>query len=265
MSENDDNPDNPYTPPTLETVATPAAAIQMRKVTIDPISLLKRGRNLVGDQYWLFLGITLVGILVGSAVPFGIIMGPMIVGIYLCYLHRDQGGKVEFGTLFKGFDQFVDSLVAILILMGLTLLVVIPFYVIMFGMIIAMGGAGNNDVSIGFVIGLVLLYGLMMVVIIAITLPFIFTFQLIAEHKMKGIEAIKTSVRAVLLNKGGVVWFFVVIMLISMILTMMCYLPVFFFMPISFGATFLLYRDIFPREKETAIEHSDPPVSTPQD
>ena len=74
-----------------------------------PIALYKRSYALLGEQYWLFFGITLVGIFLGSLVPFGILMGPMMVGIYMCFADRERGKQVEFGTLFKGFDQFANS------------------------------------------------------------------------------------------------------------------------------------------------------------
>lgn len=59
--------------------------IVAQKVPLRPIELLKEGRQLVGEQYWLFVGITFVGMLVGNAVPMAILLGPMMCGIYLCY------------------------------------------------------------------------------------------------------------------------------------------------------------------------------------
>ncbi len=124
---NTDNPyNNPYTPQgelptsTLGPKHSPKDG-PIRKVNVRPMELLSRSKELIGNQYGLFLGITLVGVLVGSMVPFGIVMGPMLIGIYLCFLHRQAGRQVEFGTLFKGFDQFGEGLIAYLIMIGFSI------------------------------------------------------------------------------------------------------------------------------------------------
>jgi uncharacterized membrane protein len=85
---------------------------------VRPIQLLQRSFELISGEYWLFLGITLVGIVVSSLVPFSILLGPMMVGMFLCFAQRQQTGRTEFATLFKGFDQFVDALVATLIMVA---------------------------------------------------------------------------------------------------------------------------------------------------
>lgn len=239
---------NPYAPTSSASVDDSG----IRAVNVKPIQLMKRAYALVGDNYWLFLGITLVGILVGSAVPFGLILGPMLVGIYLCYLHRERGAPVEFGTLFKGFDYFKESFIAFLVLLAVSMAVIIPFMIVMFAMMAgsiaaAQGNAGNGPPQPPeFPIGILVLYPLMIAANFVITLPFLFTFQLIADRNMKGIEAVKTSVRGVLKNLGGTVWFLFVLMVITFALACLCYVPAILFMPISFGSLFLLYRDIFP-------------------
>ena len=89
---------NPFSPPSG---SSSYANWTPPSVPLDPIGLLKRSYAMMGDQYFLFVGITAVGIILGSLVPFGILLGPMMVGIYLCYIDREKGKTVEFGTLFK--------------------------------------------------------------------------------------------------------------------------------------------------------------------
>ena len=235
---------NPYEP-TTEVIADDFG---IRKVSVQPIQLIKRGYRMLADQYWMFLGITFVGLIVGSAVPFGIILGPMLVGIYLCYVQREQGQHVEFGTLFRGFDYFVESFLAFLILFVVSLTVMIPFmiafFVIVFLPMIAAANAPNAPPP-QLPASIFIWYPLMIIANVAITLPFLFTFQLIADRKLKAIPAVKLSARGVIKNLGGILWFMFFFMIISIILTMMCYFPVFLFMPISFASLFILYRDIF--------------------
>ena len=50
---------------------------------VQPVECIKAGWELIKSQYWLFVGMTVVGIIIGSVVPLGILMGPMMCGIYL--------------------------------------------------------------------------------------------------------------------------------------------------------------------------------------
>ena len=67
---------------------------------IAPVECVKEGWNLIKDRYWLFFGISIVGLLVGSAFAI-VLMGPMMCGIFICFLQRKRGEQVEFGTSSK--------------------------------------------------------------------------------------------------------------------------------------------------------------------
>jgi uncharacterized membrane protein len=227
---------NPYAPP--------SDSIQYMNwtpptVSIDPISLLKRSYAMLGDQYFLFVGITAVGILIGSMVPFGILLGPMMVGIYLCYIDREQGKKVEFGTLFKGFDQFANALIAVLMMLGITLIAVIPVLIVM-----VIGLVATRDSGLSILVFL-FCYLLLFLVCLMASIPFLFVFQLIADKGMTGPQALRLSFRAVKANLMGVIGLVFVSGVLSLLAAAACYIPVFFLMPISLGAMYLAYRDIF--------------------
>ncbi|TWU58074.1 hypothetical protein [Rubripirellula reticaptiva] len=239
---------NPYAPSTH----LPVCDLQIRKVKVRPLDLLKRGYRMLGDQYWLFLGITIVGMIVGSAVPFGLILGPMLVGIYGCYAARERGETVEFAQLFRGFDSFKESFIAYLVVLAAAMVVMIPVMIAMFVIVIlpiassAAQNGGNGGPPPGFPIAILAFYPVIIILNIVIAIPFLFAFQLIADRNMRGIDAVKASVQGALKNLFGITWYMVVLTFISLILVCMCYVPVFFFFPVSFGAIFLLYRDIFP-------------------
>src|ERR1700686_3169618 len=99
-------------------------ALDFERGVIRPVECLKGGWELIKDQYWLFLGIVFVGIFIGSAVPI-VLIGPMMVGIYLCFFRRMRGEQVEFGDLFKGFEFFVQGLIAAVIQMIPMLIVMV--------------------------------------------------------------------------------------------------------------------------------------------
>src|SRR4051812_8000247 len=100
--------------------------VEYRSGAIRPLECFKSGWNSIRGQYWLFLGITLIGIILGSVVPLAIIMGPMMCGIYLCLLTRMRGGEVKFDMLFRGFDYFAPSLIVTLIQTLPLLVITVP-------------------------------------------------------------------------------------------------------------------------------------------
>ncbi len=210
-----------------------------RSVSIDPIGLLKRSYALMGDQYWLFVGIAFVGVLLGSLVPFGILLGPMMVGIYLCFIDRERGKQVEFGTLFKGFDQFANALIATLIMVGISLVAIVPVGILMMIALVVTNGSGLE------VVVFLLFYLLIFVVMILVYVPFLFVFQLIADRGLTGPQALSLSFKAMKANFVGCIGLVFVMAIFSVLASMACYFPVFLLMPISLGALFLAYRDIF--------------------
>src|SRR5215212_9298661 len=89
---------------------------EFRTGVIRPVECFREGWELIKDQYWLIFAITLVGMLIGGLIPFGIGIGAMFCGIYYCLFQKMRGQKVEFEGLFKGFSYFVPGLVASLVL-----------------------------------------------------------------------------------------------------------------------------------------------------
>jgi hypothetical protein len=238
---------NPYEPTQSRIGADPNSP---RQVSINPIDLYKRSLALMGDQYWLFVGMTFLAILIGSVVPFGILMGPMFVGLYLCFKEREEGRRVEFGKLFQGFDEFVNSLIVTLILIVVSLVVIIPVYIIAGAGMFAILGAGQgngppqvNPIAIfGFIF---VMFIVVSIASMAIYVPFMFAYQLVADQKVGGGQAFSMSLKASLKNLIGVLIFILFTTIVSMVAAMLCYLPAFLVMPISFGALWILYRDVF--------------------
>lgn len=260
---NTDNPyNNPYTPQAEMTpnMLGPMHGGQdgpIRKVTIRPMELLSRSKELIGNQYGLFLGITLVGLLIGSMVPFGLVMGPMLIGIYLCFLHRQAGRQVEFGTLFKGFDQFGEGLITYLIMVVFSIVT----SMVTFGLFLVLGLAamaliagtmeGEAAAGVGvivLIVGYLAFFLVLMVVSVLINLPFVFAFQLIADRKLSGTEAIRQSWTGAKLNFGGIVWYMLVNYFLLILAMFACYIPAILLMPVSMGGLFLLYSDIYRGE-----------------
>src|SRR3979411_3209419 len=105
---------------------------EFRRGTVKPVECLKAGLDLIRSQYWLFVGIAAVGMIIGGLVPLGILMGPMMCGIYLALFKQRRGDPIEFGLLFKGFDYFGDAVIATLIHIVPILVIIVPAYVIFY-------------------------------------------------------------------------------------------------------------------------------------
>src|SRR5215210_6383216 len=143
---------------------------QYRRKAVEPVVCIKAGWNLIRNQYWLFVGITVVGILVGSVVPFGILLGPMMCGIYLALFKTKRGQPIEFGDLFKGFDYFGDSVVATLLHLVPIMVVFVPSYIVFYvGLFFLMPQTGEPDPAALFsFFGLFAVFWLVMMVLLII-------------------------------------------------------------------------------------------------
>jgi uncharacterized membrane protein len=232
--------------------------VEFQKTAIGPVDCLKASKDVMGDQYWLFLGISFVGMLIASAVPLGILMGPMMCGIYLCYFRRMRGETVEFGTLFKGFDYFVQSLLATLILVGVMAVVMLPVYCLLFAGITGM--ASQVDRGRGDELALASMFGMMGVFYLIVLLMSLavwvfaaFAYPLIVDRDLKAVPALTTSFRAAWANLGGMLGLVGLLFVISLAASLCCYVPVFFFMPFAFGTMAVAYRKVFPDQSKPAV------------
>jgi uncharacterized membrane protein len=224
--------------------------VPFQTVPIRPVDCLKEAAQVVGDQYWLFVGICAVGWIIGCAAPFGILLGPMMCGIYLCYFKRMRGERIAFELLFKGFDYFVQSLIATLILMGVMMVIVIPLYILFFagffGLAMAAQDGNEGAAAAGFFAMCGLFYFLMLVVSLLMGTLFAFVYPLMVDRGLEAVPALKTSLKAVRANLGGMLGLVLLISLISLVAACFCYVPVIFVLPITFGAIALAYRKVFP-------------------
>lgn len=232
--------------------------VEFQQTPIGPIDCLKASKELMGDQYWLFLGISVVGMLIACAVPLGILMGPMMCGIYYCYFRRMRGETVEFGMLFKGFDYFVQSLLATLILVGVMLVVLLPMYCLFF--VGFMKTASHVDRGRGDEAALMSMFGMMGVVYLIVLLLSVvvwvfaaFAYPLIVDRDLKAVPALATSCRAAWANLGGMLGLVGLLFVISLAASACCYVPVFFFMPFALGAMAVAYRKVFPDQSKPAV------------
>ena len=220
-----------------------------RSGVIKSVDCLKEGYELIKDQYWLFLGITLVGLLIGGAVPI-VLIGPMMCGIHMCLLQKMRGEEVKFETLFKGFDYFTPSLIASLIqfvpVFFMIIVVYILFFALFFGMAATQQSGGDPGLAFGLILIVFVIFLVVMVISALLQAFFTFMYPLIVDKKLSGMDAVKTSINAVKVNFGGVFGLILLNFGLTMLGVLVCYVGAFLVLPITMASYSVAYRKVFP-------------------
>lgn len=208
---------------------------------------------------------TVVAMLLASFVPLGIIMGPMMCGMYLIFFRHMRGQPVDFNMLFKGFDRFVESLIATLIQLGTIFLIMLPFIPLFFWIAMSFGqsvhSSPGNSPSLQTVLAMAAKMSLitmaLTVVVTLVSMLFSFTYPLIIDRNLRGVEAVRMSFKAAWANIWGLVGLLGINMLLGLVGMLFCYVGVFFVLPLTFAALATAYRQVF------GLAPSDiPPVHT---
>lgn len=123
----------------------------------------------------------------------------------------------------------------------------------------AQGRAGEGAAMAGFFISMIVIFLAIFVMSIIVGVFFIFTFPLIVDRKLSGVEAVKTSVRAALANFRGVLGLVLLNSLLNFGGLILCYVGAFFVMPITLAAHAIAYRRVFPEISQTFASPPPPP------
>ncbi|MCU1265990.1 MAG: hypothetical protein JWM21_2308 [Acidobacteria bacterium] len=221
---------------------------------VQPTACMKEGWEVIKDQYWLFVGMTLVALLIGNLAPLGILMAPMMCGVYLVIFQRMRGKRVEFDAIFKGFDYFGEGVVAMLLHMIPLVVVLIPFGAIFFFATVLMlphsPDEGPNPArAVGFIVLILVLVLAMLVILIAVSVVFTFAYPLIVEKKLSGVAAVRLSMKAGLANFWRLLGLLLLNALLGLAGVLCCYVGALLVLPLSFAATACAYRQVFGLER----------------
>jgi uncharacterized membrane protein len=97
----------------------------------------------------------------------------------------------------------------------------------------------------------------MTVVTMVVSMLFSFTYPLIIDRKLGGVQAVQTSFKAVLANFWGLLGVLALNALLGMVGVILCYVGVFFVLPLIFAGLAIAYRQVFGLAEESI------PASTP--
>lgn len=214
---------------------------------IRPVECMKEGWELIKDDYWLFLGITFVGMLVGGIIPFGIGIGAMFCGIYFVMLQKMNRQRFEFGDLFKGFNYFVPGLVTSLIVIVPSIIAVFLLYGSMIALIFGVAASNGNEAVIFGMFATLFVEGIIIALILSCFHALVmFAYPLIVDRNLNGLDAFKLSARAVWANLSGVVGIILLEFVMGIVGYMALAIGVYFVLPIMFAGVLVAYRKVFP-------------------
>ena len=240
-------------------------AIPFRRNAVEPMQCIKDGWALIKDQYWLFVGMALVAVLIASAVPMGLLMGPMMCGLYLAFFKKRRGEPIEFGTLFKGFDYFGPSVIATLLHMVPIIAIAIPAYFLFYVSLIFSMAAQNasDEPNPAAMLTVFVMFGIFwavfFVIILIISIGFTFSYPLITDRKMQGFDAVKLSFKAAMANFWRLLGMIMLTSLISLGGVLLCYVGVFLVFPISYAAIAAAYEQVFGLHNPNEVVSNLPP------
>jgi len=231
--------------------------IPYKRKAVDPVECIKAGWEMIKPYYWLFVGMAFIAYVIGQAVPV-ILMGPMLCGFYLSLFMVRRREPIEFGTLFKGFDFFGPSVVATLLHALPVVVIVIPAYLLFYASFVVaiMAQSQSSEPNPIGMLGVFFTFSLVMIVvsvlILIISVGFAFTYPLIVDRRLSGLDAVKLSFKAGMAN----FWRLLAMMLLTGIIVTMgvacCIVGMYLVLPISYGAIAAAYEQVFglkdPRE-----------------
>jgi uncharacterized membrane protein len=246
---------------------TPNPQISFRRGAVEPVECIKAGWELVRDQYWLFVGMCAVAMIVGSAVPLGILMGPMMCGLYLVFFSKRRGLPIEFGMLFKGFDYFGNSVVAALLHVIPIMAIIIPAYIFLYISMIAAVAAGSAADSgpltgLMFVFVILIFYVVVVGAVIIISIVFMFAYPLIVDRGLPGFEAVKWSFKAGLANFWRLLGLSLLGGLLGLGGALLCYIGILLVFPITLSSIAVAYEQVFGLNEGAISPNLPPPPPT---
>jgi uncharacterized membrane protein len=238
--------------------------VSFQRNAVNPVECMKGGWNLIKGHYWLIFAMALVAWMIGAAIPFGILVGPMMCGMFLAFFKMRRGEAIEFGTLFKGFDYFAPSVIATLLHVVPVLVIVIPSYILFYlFFVVAMVAQGGEEPNPAAVFAIFALFALFWIVVLAVvmvvSIGFTFVYPLIVDRGIQGFDAVKLSFQAAMANFWRLLGLVMLNFLLSLVGLLLCFVGVYFLVPVSYAALAIAYEQVFGLRDPSEFVNVPPP------
>lgn len=246
------------------------STVQYLSGAINPGDCIGGAWNLVTRQFWTYIGIGLVTLIMIGCIPFvgSILFGPVLGGFYYFVLRDMRDEPVDFGMMFKGFEKFVPLMLVGLIQAAPSLIATILQYTVDLARI-AGGDVGGRDANFyqpgsdALFAGLSM--GILVVVIVLSILGAVwsvvlsFAIPLVMEHDLGVADALLTSLKAALSNAGGLIVLIILEALVAILGVIALCIGIFVAMPVIYAANVFAYRMVFPFFDRPNINMTPPP------
>jgi hypothetical protein len=240
---------------------------------VNPFQCLSRGASLVKDQYFVYVLMCMVILVIFICIPFsGLFWGAWISGIYAALFGRMRGEWTTFSNaISKGFGVAGPSFV-VAILWNL------PF--VPLGIGIQLFSRWQDQIQRSYpgskpvpsdvtttefaVLGGLLVFYVLAFLITALIFPF--AYQLVVDRQMSGWKAVKLSARAARANFGGVLGLAIVELMLNALGFLLCCIGLAFVLPWTKSAWAVAYTEVFslaPQNQTTPMPPPYPPPPPP--
>jgi len=240
---------------------------------IAPGECISGGWNLVTARFGMYLGIGLLTMLLIGCIPLVsvFLIGPVLAGFYYVALRDMRGDPVEFGMMFRGFENFVPLMVAGLIQSIPGIIITVVQYTVDFARLIEPRTVDRGDFfqarSADATLSGLSLW--LVVVIIGLTLSAVvwqvalsFAIPLILERNLGVVDALTLSARAAVSNVGGLIVLVILECLLGLLGLFALCLGIFVAISVIYAANAFAYRQVFPL-LNLPFDGAPPPMTYP--
>lgn len=212
---------------------------------IKPIEVYKEAWALMKPQFILVWVTVIIGMVLSSTI---VLMGPMMVGVFMCLLDTVDGNPTSLEKLFKGFSRWkagvviaAFAMIPVVIFVTLAAVSYIPTVMASLG-----GEVIPPEQLLSIILGILAVELVVGIVMTIIHTLMIFSFPLVADRSLGGIAALKLSAKAVWANKKGVGGVFGLGILVAIVGYLLFCIGIYVALPVIMMATTVAYRKVFP-------------------
>jgi len=254
--------------------------IQFNRGAINAGECVTTAWEMIKSKYGMYLGISLIAVVMTSCIPCLniFLLGPVMGGIFYVGLRDMKGEPVDFGMMFKGFENFVPLMVIGLIQSIPAVISQVVQYSVRLGQFASGGmGRGGRTFFQGSSIGPDIIAGVGFVVVLIVVAVFavfafvwwavfFFAIPLAMDRRLPVVEAIKLSARAAMGNIGGLLVLMILEILVAMLGLLLLCLGIFLIsIPVIFLTNVVAYRLVFPPEQSSPFNYNPPPPNAYRD
>lgn len=220
---------------------------------IRPVEVYKEAWATMKSEFIVVWITVIIGMIASSTI---VLMGPIMVGMFMCLIDKADGKPAKLDKLFKGFSRWkAGALVAAIAMIPVLIFVTLAVVSYVPTMMASLGGnVIPPDQLLSMILGILAVEFVVGIVMAIIHTFMLFAFPLIADRNLGGLAALKLSARAVWANKKGVGGVFGVGILVAIAGYLLMCVGIYLAIPVIMMATTVAYRKVFPQAADLEVQ-----------